>query len=79
MDEKEFERKEKARLDEMWDDICSNALNHDCCEEEEKTNYQVTLTEYETQFAEAFTRLIKAGYEKDAKTILKYKYEKENT
>jgi len=75
MNEKEFERKEKSRLDEMWDDICANALNHDCCEEEEKPSYEDTLTAYEKQFAEAFTRLIKAGHGKDAVTILKYNCE----
>ena len=68
MDEKQFERREKARLDEMFD-----AMSDDS-----ELDYGNTLSQYEKDFANAFTRLIKAGYGNDALTLIKFKHEKGN-
>ena len=68
MDEKQFERKEKARLDEMYDAMFDDS----------ELDYENTLNQYEKDFANAFTRLIKAGYGNDALTLIKFNHDKGN-
>jgi hypothetical protein len=48
MNEQEFERKEKARLDEMYDAMFDDT---DC-------EYDIAKAKYEEQFANAFANLI---------------------
>lgn len=48
MNEREFERREKARLDEMYDAMFDDT---DC-------EYDIAKTKYEEQFADAFAKLI---------------------
>jgi hypothetical protein len=79
MDEKQFERKEKARLDEMYDAMIDDSDCEYDIEQNQKLDYDNTLSQYEKDFADAFTRLIKAGYGNDAITLLKYKTEKEQS
>lgn len=54
MNEKDFERKEKARLDEMYDAMVDDT---DC-------EYDIAKAKYEEQFANAFEKLIGTIQEK---------------
>jgi len=54
MNEQEFERKEKARLDEMYDSMVDDT---DC-------EYDIAKTKYEEQFANAFMQLLNTIQEK---------------
>lgn len=54
MTEQEFERREKARLDEMYDAMFDDT---DC-------EYDIAKTKYEEQFADAFAKLISTIQEK---------------
>jgi hypothetical protein len=54
MDEKQFERREKARLDEMYDAMFDDS---DC-------EYDIAKTKYEEQFANAFMQLLNTIQEK---------------
>jgi hypothetical protein len=54
MNEKEFERREKARLDEMYDAMIDDS---DC-------EYDIAKRKYEEQFANAFMQLINTIQEK---------------
>lgn len=54
MNEREFERREKARLDEMYDAIIDDT---DC-------EYDIAKATYEEQFANAFAKLINTIQEK---------------
>lgn len=54
MNEQEFERKEKARLDEMYDAMVDDT---DC-------EYDIAKARYEQQFENAFAKLIDTIQEK---------------
>jgi len=54
MNEREFERREKARLDEMYDAMVDDI---DC-------EYDIAKAKYEEQFANAFAKLIGTIQEK---------------
>jgi len=79
MDEKQFERKEKARLDEMYDAMFDDTDCEYDIEQNQKLDYDNTLSQYEKDFANAFTRLIKAGYGDDDLTLIKFDCKKGNT
>ena len=59
MNEREFERKEKARLDEMYDAMIDDT---DC-------EYDIAKAKYEQQFANAFAKLIDTIQEKKNESI----------